>query len=178
MVPHRKYAPAITLDRLQLLLQPGLLLIEYRTAEIAVEPDHPPVTYLSAEPRPVGRTRAEVVQEIIRRALDVVMVTRDGVGSWEKLPSRRGVTGLERGPTSHWIICVANNEDHRIGRDHFRGARRSAFLWSALAIGDVAGGVRKYTTPGDWRNTRRNTQQQRCNSPAQRDHRIFRERPQ
>src|SRR6185312_2391129 len=150
MVPHRKDAPAITLDRLQLLLQPHLLLIEHRATDIAVETDHPPVAHLGSKPGSVRRARAEVIQEILRRALHVVVIARDSVGSWQKLTPRGGVTGQECGPISQWVGGISNHENHRTGRNHLRGLGCRAARWGFPAVGNVTGRVREHTAPGQW----------------------------
>src|SRR5438105_1047956 len=85
VVPHRKHAPAICLDRLQLFFEPGLLLVEHWAAEIAVETNDPPVPDLGTKPRPVWGARPEVVEKIIRRAMDVIVIAGDCIGPRSKL---------------------------------------------------------------------------------------------
>src|SRR5581483_4489740 len=80
VMPHGHDAAAITLDTPQLLFQPDLLLLQGSAAQIAVQANHPPVTDQSPEPRAPRRAGAEIVEEVRRRAGDVIVIARDGVG--------------------------------------------------------------------------------------------------
>src|SRR3569833_676629 len=63
VMPHRQNATAVALDLLQLLLEPGLLLIDERRGNVAVETDYPPITHLHAEPGFPAIALAEVQQK-------------------------------------------------------------------------------------------------------------------
>src|SRR3954451_17260471 len=104
-MPHGQDATSITRDFLQLSFEPGLLLIEQRSRDIAVEADDPPVTYLRAEPGVVRRALAEVLQKILRRAINIVVIAGNSVRArQERAPCRR-VTRLQRRTISTRVRC-------------------------------------------------------------------------
>jgi hypothetical protein len=50
-----------------------------------------------------------------------------------------------------WVCCVPNDENHGIGRNHLRRPRGATFFRrTAVALGNITGGIREYATPRVW----------------------------
>src|SRR3954467_7709597 len=113
-MPHGHDATSIPRYFLQLSFEPGLLLIEQRSRDIAVETDDPPVTHLHAEPGVVRCALAEVLQKILCRAINVVVIAGNGVRvRQERAPCRR-VTCLQRCTISSRVSGVTDDKNNSI----------------------------------------------------------------
>src|SRR3954465_11280903 len=159
-MPHGQDATSIPPFFLRLSLEPRLLLIEQRSRDIAVEADDPPVTHLHAEPGVVWRALAEVLQKILRRAIDIVVIAGNSVRVREERAPCRRVTSLERHTISMRVGGVTNDKNNSIARNHLRGPGCRAFSRRfAFAFAYVTRRVCEYSTPRGRGDTQKHRQQ-------------------